>query len=149
MTPESAQLLTRTTRRHAILVNALDGRCRAWTIVLGEAQVIVRAHVECFYFVAREVERPVVVVGFAFEELDLGAWHRTDRSVEAVSDSNVHVSSVEAFIARIQRHKVLKTNEQTNNGLNRNGADVLYYISSLPTSYCPKHLAASRCPCVS
>ena len=107
MAGERAELLTRRARGHVEVADAGDGRLRARAVVLGKAEVVVRAEVERADGAARVVERPVVVVRGALHELDLGARHAAYGPVEAVADANVNVARVEALVALIQRHEIL------------------------------------------
>ena len=106
MTGQSAELLTRAARGRGRFVHTLYGRMRARSVVLGEAEIVVRAHVERTYDLARVIKRPVIVIGGAVQEVDLGAGHRADGSVEAVTDAVVDVACVEALVALVERHKV-------------------------------------------
>jgi hypothetical protein len=106
MTLHGAELVPRATRGHTVVADALHSRTRARSVVLGEAQIVIRAHVERTGLLARVVERPVVVVCFAVEEIDLGARHRAYGPVEVVANAVVDVARVERLVALIQGHKV-------------------------------------------
>ena len=103
---ERAELLARRARGHRVLA---DGRYRvggALAVVLGKAEVVVRAQVERLDESTAALERPVEVIGDALNDRDDRARHRADRSVEAVAYSCVQVARVEALVLGEERHEV-------------------------------------------
>lgn len=85
----------------------MDGCFGAWTIVLGIAQIVVGAHVKGLLEATGVVVGPIVVIRFAFNQVDGCTGYTANGTVEAVSDSCVNVAGVEALIALVKRTEVL------------------------------------------
>ena len=106
VTLERAEFLARAARGHVKVVNALHGRFGRGSIILGEAQIVVGAHIERFLHTARHVEGPVVVVRASLGYFNLSARHRAYGPIEAVTYAYVDIARVETLVALVERHEV-------------------------------------------
>ena len=101
-------LLSRCRAGHGIIAYGFDRFLSTFARVLGKTQVVVGAQVEGVNGLATILESPVVVVGHALHNFDVGARHGADGSVEAVPDAGVQVARVKALVLRVQGHEVTR-----------------------------------------
>lgn len=103
-----AELGARAGQRQPVAARGRLGRVRARARRLREAQVVVGAEVDAAPLRAREAERPVVVVGGALLERELGARRGADGPVEQVPHAPVHVAREELLEGVVQRRVALQ-----------------------------------------